>query len=170
MLIGQKRTIMEYLRRYPSPLGGITLTSDGAALTGLRFDDQPIPFPPMENGLPIFQQADRWLDLYFSGRIPDGTPALSPRGTAFQRLIWDLLVSIPYGQTVTYGEIAARAAARMGVSRMSAQAVGGAVGRNPIALMIPCHRVIGRGGRLTGYAYGLDRKRALLSLEGILSQ
>ena len=162
---------MEYTYRYASPLGAIFLTGDGEALTGLRFEGE---LPPAEllNALktnfahPVFADAVRWLDLYFSGEEPDFTPALRLKGTAFQRTVWDLLRTVPYGQTVSYGALAQRAAARLGQPRMSAQAVGGAVGRNPVALIVPCHRVLGADGGLTGYAWGLDRKRRLLELEG----
>ena len=110
-------------------------------------------------------EAVRWLDAYFSGREPDFLPPLHPHGTAFQRAVWDILRSIPYGQTMTYGEIARRLAAQQGLSHMSAQAVGGAVGHNPVSILIPCHRVVGADGSLTGYAGGVDKKRFLLELE-----
>ena len=142
---------------YRSPLGDIVLTSDGTALTGLRFaeatnGEQAQDIPPLAD-------ACRWLDLYFSGAKPDFIPRLAPRGTPFQQSVWRELLAIPYGHTVSYSYIAQRLRCR------SAQAVGGAVGRNPIALIIPCHRVIGSDGQLTGYAYGLDRKQWLLSHE-----
>ena len=150
--------------RYESPLGGIAMMSEGECLTGLWFDGQK-HFPripdgtPEERHLPVFEQASRWLDLYFSGRQPGFTPPLRAEGTAFQRAVWARLLEIPCGQTVTYGEIAR-------VLGASARAVGGAVGRNPISLIVPCHRVIGADGSLTGYAGGLDRKLRLLTLEG----
>lgn len=161
---------MDCIHRYDSPLGGITLASDGGALTGLRFDggrySASAPARPCgEADLPIFGEACRWLDLYFSGKAPDFSPKLAPRGTAFSRIVWDILLTVPYGETVTYGEIAGRVAEAARVPRMSAQAVGGAVSRNPIALIIPCHRVVGAGGRLTGYAGGTERKALLLDLE-----
>jgi methylated-DNA-[protein]-cysteine S-methyltransferase len=142
---------------YHSPLGDIVLTSDGSALTGLRFAESPC----VEQAQDIPPLADdcRWLDLYFSGARPDFTPRLAPRGTPFQQSVWRELLAIPYGHTVSYGYIAQR------LHCGSAQAVGGAVGRNPIALIIPCHRVIGSDGHLTGYVYGLDRKQWLLSHE-----
>lgn len=159
---------MEYTHRCDSPLGSITLASDGEALTGLWFDGQKY-FPAMlgkeENGLPIFEQARRWLDLYFDGTAPDFTPPLKPKGTAFQKAVWEILRSIPYGKTMTYGEIAGRVAAQKGLARMSAQAIGGAVGHNPISILIPCHRVVGTNGSLTGYAGGVERKEKLLTLE-----
>ena len=142
---------------YCSPLGDIVLTSDGSALTGLRFAEATNGEPAQD--IPPLADACRWLDLYFSGAKPDFTPRLAPQGTPFQQSVWGELLAIPYGHTVSYGYIAQRLRCR------SAQAVGGAVGRNPIALIIPCHRVIGSNGQLTGYAYGLDRKQWLLSHE-----
>jgi methylated-DNA-[protein]-cysteine S-methyltransferase len=135
-------------------------------LTGLRFEE-PIFQENRKPSqlLPIFEDTVRWLDLYFGGEIPGFTLDLQLEGTPFQREVWALLLTIPYGQTTTYGELAKQLAARRGVPRISARAVGGAVGRNPVALIVPCHRVIGAGGRLTGYAFGLDRKQRLLDLE-----
>ena len=161
--------IMDYTDHYASPLGGITLASDGEALTGLWFDGQKYFAAGLapENGpkaLPVFKETARWLDMYFSGKAPDFAPPLHLRGTAFRRAVWEVLLTVPYGQTVTYGEIADRIAARKGLSRMSARAVGGAVAHNPISLIVPCHRVVGSGG-LTGYAGGLDKKAALLRME-----
>lgn len=157
---------VDCLRRYVSPLGGITLASDGEALVGLWFEGQKhfgegLAGEHMEKPLALFDQADRWLDLYFSGQAPDFTPLLRPRGTAFQKAVWQRLLAIPCGCTVTYGEIAASLDLPPGAAR----AVGGAVGRNPISLMIPCHRVVGADGSLTGYAGGIERKKRLLELE-----
>lgn len=162
---------MEYLHRYASPLGGITMAADGRALTGLWFDGQKYaPDGPegerRERELPVFERADRWLDVYFSGGRPDFTPPLSMKTTAFRAAVWEILLTIPYGKTMTYGEIAGRLAARRGLRRMSAQAVGGAVAHNAVSLIIPCHRVVGANGSLTGYAGGVDRKIRLLELEG----
>ena len=154
---------------YDSPLGGITLTGDGASLTGLWFDGQkhfPDPLPARCGGmLPVFRQTFRWLDLYFGGKIPDFTPPLEMRTTPFRKEVWEILLTIPYGRTMTYGDIAAVMAARKGLPRMSAQAVGGAVGHNSISLIIPCHRVIGADGTFTGYAGGIGRKAELLAME-----
>ena len=155
---------MDYTCHYDSPLGGITLSSDGEALTGLWFDGQKyfadtLDTEHEEKRLPVFDEAVRWLDLYFGGEVPDFTPELSPRGSAFRRRVWDALLAIPYGHTTTYGEIAKKLGCK------SAQAVGGAVGHNPISLLIPCHRVLGADGSLTGYAGGVDKKRSLLALE-----
>ena len=162
---------MDYTYPYLSPLGAVTLASDGEALTGLWFDGQRRYGSTLgreweEKALPVFQETARWLDLYFGGTVPDFRPPLRPNGTAFRRLIWELLLEIPYGQTVSYASLAEKAAARLGIPRMSAQAVGGAVGHNPISLIIPCHRVLGADGSLVGYAGGLDRKAQLLALEG----
>ena len=120
-----------------------------------------------ERNLAVFDQTKRWLDLYFSGREPGFTPALNPAGSAFRRAVWEILLKIPYGKTTTYGQIAREIAAARGLAKMSAQAVGGAVGHNEISIIIPCHRVIGAHGNLTGYAGGIDRKIKLLKLEGI---
>ena len=155
---------MDYTCHYDSPLGGITLASDGEALTGLWFDGQKyfadtLDAEHEEQPLPVFDEAVRWLDLYFGGEVPDFTLELSPRGSAFRRRVWDALLAIPYGHTTTYGEIAKKLGCK------SAQAVGGAVGRNPVSLLIPCHRVLGADGSLTGYAGGVDKKRSLLRLE-----
>ena len=162
---------MRYTSTYGSPLGDILLASDGRALTGLWFVGQKYEAAGLgegaceEPGLPVFREACSWLDEYFAGGHPEGQPALSPSGTPFQRAVWDELARIPYGATVSYGEVASRIAAHRG-SPTSARAVGAAVGRNPISILVPCHRVTGTGGALTGYAGGLWRKRALLALEG----
>ncbi len=149
---------------YDSPLGLLELTGDALGLTGLRFVAGPAG---PEEDAPVLREGKRWLDLYFGGRAPEQLPPLHPVGTDFQREVWQLLLTIPYGTTVTYGQLAAILARRRGVKKMSPQAVGGAVGRNPLAILVPCHRVVGADGSLTGYAWGLDRKRALLNLEGI---
>ena len=161
---------MDYTHHCDTPLGGMTLASDGEALTGLWFDGQKYFGSTLspeheERDLPVFEDTLRWLDLYFSGKEPGFTPRLSLRGSAFRIAIWEILLSIPYGQTMTYGEIAERLARQSGLPRMSAQAVGGAVGHNPISIIVPCHRVVGADGRLTGYAGGLERKARLLELE-----
>lgn len=162
---------MQYTHSYESPLGRMLLASDGAALTGLWFVGQKYYAAALdkqheEKTLPVFEQTKSWLDIYFSGKKPDFTPPLEPVGSEFRREVWELLLSIPYGRTVTYAELAAAIAERRSLSHMSAQAVGGTVGHNPILIIIPCHRVVGSGGSLTGYAGGIDRKIRLLSLEG----
>lgn len=163
---------MKFAHHYQSPLGGITMLSDGEALLGLWFDGQtyfPADLPELcgETRLPLWEQADEWLTLYFDGQEPGFLPPLRMETTPFRRRVWQELLKIPYGQTETYGEIAKRLAAERGLARFSAQAVGGAVGHNAISLMIPCHRVVGSDGALTGYAGGLEKKRALLTLEGV---
>ena len=163
---------MQRTRRYGSPLGGILLAGDEIGLTGLWFDGQKhfahgLDPDHREGDLPALEQAAMWLDAYFAGRAPDFTPPLRTIGTEFQREVWRLLLQIPYGETTTYGELARKVAARRGLKSMSAQAVGGAVRHNEISIIIPCHRVIGTNGSLTGYAGGIDKKMKLLELEGV---
>ena len=160
---------MTYAAYYFSPLGRIVLMSNGTALTELDFAEGVPKASAVhtQKDLPVFREVCRWLDVYFAGRDPGALPPLAPHGTAFQQAVWKVLRGIPYGTTTTYGRIAARIAAARG-GRMSAQAVGGAVGRNPISILIPCHRVIGTDGSLTGYAGGLDKKEYLLELEGAI--
>ena len=161
---------MQYTSRYRSPLGEMLLAADEAGVTGLWFAGQKyfalhLDKEQEEKEIPLFGTVKQWLDVYFSGREPDFTVPLHFTGTAFQNEVWGILCAIPYGQTTTYGEIAKRLAARRGVPHMSAQAVGGAVGHNKISILVPCHRVVGANGSLTGYAGGLERKRRLLALE-----
>ncbi len=145
--------------QYPSPIGPLTLYSDGSSLTGL-IPGEPEPQGIHLEDLSIFNCARSWLDAYFSGNpIPVDFP-LCPAGTDFQRRVWALLPAIPYGQTLSYGAIAKQLG-----ETMSAQAVGQAVGKNPIAIIIPCHRVVGTGGKLTGYAWGIEKKQWLLAHE-----
>lgn len=166
---------MLYTSAYSSPLGKILLAADEAGLCGLWFEGQKY-FPPYlheergERALPVFAAAKRWLDIYFSGREPDLKLPLHFTGSQFQKDVWELLYSIPYGTTTTYGQLAKLLAEKRGLSRMSAQAVGGAVGRNQISIIVPCHRVVGTGGSLTGYAGGISRKIELLKLEGALKE
>lgn len=158
---------MFYKTTYFSPLGEITLVCDDDALVHLSLPGQQGFSHDAElHGHPILELAADWLDRYFAGLSPSpsGLP-LRPEGTAFRRLIWKLLLQVPYGQTVSYGDLAKKAAALLGKPRMSAQAVGGAVGANPIAIVIPCHRCVGSDGSLTGYAGGIHYKKALLQLE-----
>ena len=162
---------MQYVSHYASPLGGITLAADEKGLTGLWFDGQKyfalyLDKEHEEKELPVFQQAKKWLDIYFSGREPHVDVPLHFTGSDFQNEVWEILYSIPYGKTMTYGEIAQIMAKKRGLTRMSAQAVGGAVARNEISLIVPCHRVVGSNGSLTGYAGGISRKAALLKMEG----
>ena len=163
---------MTYTSHVHSPLGDITLCSDGAALTGLWFDGQKyfgdtLSADHQERDLPIFLQTKEWLSIYFSGKAPTFTPPLCMQTTPFRKAVWEILLSIPYGHTMTYGQIAAQIAKQNGMRHMSAQAVGGAVGHNSISLIIPCHRVVGTNGSLTGYAGGIDKKVGLLTLEKV---
>lgn len=155
---------------YPSRLGDILLAADEIGLTGLWFFGQSyfadtLPAEQVAQETPILAQAREWLDEYFSGKEPDFTPTLHPIGSPFRQAVWKLLLQIPYGQTTTYGEIARQLEKLQNRPHMSAQAVGGAVGHNGISIIIPCHRVVGTKGSLTGYAGGLDKKMALLELE-----
>ncbi len=161
---------MAYTQHYDSPLGGILLAADEIGLTGLWFDGQKhfadnLPAEHTEQETPVLAEVRRWLDVYFTGKAPEFLPPLHPIGSAFRRSVWEILLQIPYGQTTTYGEIARQLAERQGLSWMSAQAVGGAVGHNEISIIIPCHRVVGTNGSLTGYAGGIDKKQRLLELE-----
>lgn len=163
---------MMYTMHYDSPLGGILLAADETGLTGLWFEGEKyfadvLDPEHREQETPILQQAKRWLDVYFGGQKPDFTLPLHPIGSDFRQEVWELLLKIPYGQTTTYGELAKQLAAKHGLSRMSAQAVGGAVGHNAISIIIPCHRVVGSSGSLTGYAGGIDKKVKLLTLEKV---
>ena len=161
---------MDYIHYYNSPLGRITAAGDGIALTGLWFDGQKYFADTLsdkyeEKNLPVFEQTDRWLDIYFSGKAPGFTPPILMKTTGFRKAVWEILLTIPFGQTMTYSDIAAKISEQKGIAKMSAQAVGGAVGHNPISLIIPCHRVVGKNGSLTGYAGGTDKKLKLLELE-----
>ena len=159
---------MPAILRYLSPLGPMVLAAEAGALTGAWFEGQKHcpALPGAAPGAdPALAAAARWLDVYFAGGRPGDPPPLRAAGTDFQRQVWALLRAVPYGQTVTYGALAARLAAARGLEHMSARAVGGAVGRNPISILVPCHRVVGAGGALGGYAGGIARKQALLALE-----
>lgn len=159
---------MQYSTNYESPLGEMIIVSDGQSIKGIWFggqkhfksttDDELI----LCDDLPIFKKVKQWLDDYFNGLNPEIDFKLNPDGTDFARNVWRILSEIPYGETMTYGEIASRIS-----PTMAAQAVGGAVGRNPIAIVIPCHRVLGKNARLTGYAAGIDKKIELLKIENI---
>ena len=162
---------MIYISKYKSKLGNITLASDGINLTGLWFNGQKYFLASVEKeieekNLEIFDKAKLWLDKYFSGeKVSPNELRLKPEGTDFRRKIWKILCEIPYGKTTTYGQIAKILAQRDNKKSYSAQAVGGAVGHNPISIIIPCHRVIGVNGNLTGYAGGLEKKKKLLEIE-----
>lgn len=154
-----------------TPLGKILASAEAGALTGLWFSGQRY-FPPTierwteDADAPVFTALREWLLRYFAGENPAPNFPLSPRGTPFQTAVWDILLAIPYGTTTTYGAIAKRLSAHRDKQPASARAVGGAVGHNPISILIPCHRVVGSTGSLTGYAGGLEKKKALLRLEG----
>ena len=161
---------MQHIQTYESPLGELTFVSDGTALLGVWYEkqeplEQLLQSPYETCNLPIFDETRRWFDLYFDGRKPDFTPPLHLVGTDFRQQVWNDLLLIPYGATTTYGALAQQMAHRLGKSRMSAQAIGGAVGHNPISIIVPCHRVVGADGTLTGYAGGIWRKEYLLKLE-----
>ena len=152
--------VMFYCGKYDSPIGPIWLTGENGTLTGLSFVK-----PSGQFSTGNFEKVEQWLDDYFQGISREIDFQIELSGTPFQKLIWDMLLKIPFGQTITYGQLAEQAAQAMGKEKMSSQAVGQAVGRNPIAVIIPCHRVIGTGGKLTGYAYGVDKKQWLLNHE-----
>ena len=161
---------MTYIQHYSSPLGGILLAADEIGLTGSWFNGEKyfadnLPAEHAERQTPILAEAARWLDIYFTGKEPGFTPPLHPIGSAFRQAVWEILLQIPYGQTTTYGEVARQLAEKQGREKMSSQAVGGAVGHNEISVIIPCHRVVGTSGSLTGYAGGIDKKVKLLELE-----
>lgn len=163
---------MDYINHYCSPIGNILLAADDMGLTGLWFEGQKyfalnLDKVHEERKLPVFEKAKQWLDVYFLGKEPDFTVPLHFTGTDFQNDVWEILCAIPYGQTMTYGEIAKKIAAKKGLPSMSAQAVGGAVGHNEISIIVPCHRVVGKNGSLTGYAGGIDKKIKLLQLEKV---
>lgn len=163
---------MQYTSHYQSPIGDILLASDEIGLTGLWLEGQKyfarhLDKAHEEKEAPPLEIAKQWLDIYFSGKEPDFAVPLHFTGTDFQNEVWEILSAIPYGQLTTYGEIARQLAVKRGLTHMSAQAVGGAVGHNEISIIVPCHRVVGSNGSLTGYAGGMDKKRALLTLEGV---
>lgn len=163
---------MQYINYYSSPLGKITLASNGNELIGLWFEGQKYFASTLtkeyeQKNLPVFEQTAKWLDIYFSGKNPDFTPPLFLSSTSFRNEVWKILLTIPYGKIMTYGEIAKLMAENRGVEKMSAQSVSGAVGHNPISIIVPCHRVVGTDGSLTGYAGGVDIKEKLLKFENV---
>lgn len=165
---------MSFITQHASPVGSLLLASDGVNLTGLWLEGQKYYAATLggdateNHGLPVFARAKTWLDEYFAGEKPAISELpLAPAGSAFRKAVWEILCKIPYGKTVTYGGIAGEIAAQSGRVGFSAQAVGGAVGHNPISIVIPCHRVVGANGSLTGYAGGIENKIKLLRLEGI---
>ncbi len=161
---------MQYTSTYKSPLGSILLAADEIGLTGLWLEGQKyfarnLQTESVEKELPVLEQTKRWLDVYFSEKEPDFKVPLHFIGSEFQKEVWNILCQIPYGQTTTYGAIAKQLATEKGLERMSAHAVGGAVARNRISIIVPCHRVVGTNGSLTGYAGGIDKKIVLLKME-----
>ena len=181
---------MDFTFRYDSPLGILTLVSDGISLTELRFSGRGASelrsdgrkVSELRSGgrskyreicggnsmLPVFADTCRWLDIYFAGRDPGFLPQLAPEGTPFRKEVWNLLLTIPYGETTSYGTLAAKIAFKLGKDKMSAQAIGSAVGHNPIPIIIPCHRVIAADGSMGGFSAGIERKAWLLRMEGIM--
>ena len=157
---------MRFFSKYPSPLGTLLLEADGDSLRSVQI--RPTVSAVSTEANAVLRQAAAWLDRYFAGEpvSPSALP-LRPVGSPFRLLVWRLLTDIPYGKSVSYGELAMRCATEMGIPRMSAQAVGGAVGANPLPIIIPCHRVLAAGGKLGGFSGGLEVKRRLLALEGI---
>ena len=161
---------MKYSNYYQSALGNILLSADDIGLSGLWFEAQKYYSRGLEvfaeqKEMPVFDKTKHWLDIYFSGIEPDFTPPLHLIGTDFQKDVWQILLNIPYGHTTTYSGVAKEVALKRGMESMSAQAVGGAVGHNPISIIVPCHRVLGSNGCLTGYAGGIDKKMFLLNME-----
>lgn len=162
-----------YTHNYQSPLDKIVIASDGTAITGLWFVGQrhfdiEVEGCITDKDLPIFDEVSRWLDIYFTGNNPGEIPAVRMNGTPFQLEVWQILQAVPYGKLITYREIAELIAKKRGITKMSARAVGNAVGRNPVSILVPCHRVVGSDGRMTGYAGGIERKVKLLKLENAL--
>ena len=156
---------LNYYMEYATPVGILLLTCAEEALTGLWMNRHPSGLEILCQDHPVLRKSTAWLDGYFSNRVESIPVSLSPAGTAFQQRVWKRLLDIPYGQVITYGDIAREIERETG-KRMSSQAVGGAVGSNPISIMIPCHRVVGAGGKLTGYAGGIEKKEWLLRHEG----
>lgn len=160
---------MNYYCEYNSPIGDLVIVSDGESIVWLGTKDHKffadVLCEEKTSDIPIFSDTKKWLDIYFSGKIPTFTPSLSPQGSSFRQSIWTVLATIPYGKVVTYGDIAKLTSKQTNKDKISAQAVGGAVGHNPISIIIPCHRVVGSGGNLTGFACGIEIKIKLLELE-----
>ena len=163
---------MCYTQKYCSPMGDIYIASDGKKIIRLWFGngkyfDEALSDKMKGKKIPVLEETKKWLDCYFRGEIPDFMPPLSLSGSPFRIAVWEILKDIPYGETMTYGEIAGIIAKQRGIANMSAQAVGGAVGHNPIPIIIPCHRVVGKNGNLTGYTGGIDKKIKLLTIERV---
>lgn len=162
---------MSYIQNYISPIGEMFMISDGENLINLsyinaKYYQELYKSNAIAKDLPIFKVTKSWLDVYFNGEIPNFTPSIKLNGTDFRIQVWKILMAIPYGATTTYGEIAKKISLQNNLKQMSAQAVGGAIGHNPISIIIPCHRVVGSDGCITGYAGGIDKKVKLLKIEG----
>jgi len=157
---------VKYIMRVPSPIGELTLVAEEEKLTEIRFDNAgPVQGEVTERKIPVLRKTAEWLDIYFSGKEPDFMPEIEAKGSEFRKSVWKHIAKIPYGETVTYGQIAKRIAEERDIAHMAAQAVGGAVGANPVPLIVPCHRVMGSGGKLTGYGGGIEKKIILLEIE-----
>ena len=170
--VRERRKVMEYKSFYDSPVGRIVMVSDGNSLSYLGFEEQRFVNPLLPSlaerqDLPVISMAKEWLDIYFSGKDPGFSVPLSLTGTSFQKTVWEILLTIPFGTTVSYSDVASLAARRLSKDRMSCRAAGSAVGHNPVSIIVPCHRVVGKNGSLTGYGGGLARKIMLLETEGI---
>lgn len=158
---------MKYIHHVPSPIGELTLVAEEDKLTEIRFNNAGSPAgETKEEKIPVLAETEKWLEIYFTGKDPGFCPEMEMKGSDFQKSVWKHIEEIPFGQTVTYGQIARKIAEERGMNRMAAQAVGGAVGSNPIPIIVPCHRVMGSGGKLTGYGGGIDKKVILLGIEG----
>ena len=170
--VRERRKVMEYKSFYDSPVGRIVMVSDGNSLSYLGFEEQRFVNPLLPSlaerqDLPVISMAKEWLDIYFGGKDPGFSVPLSLTGTSFQKTVWEILLTIPFGTTVSYSDVASLAARRLSKDRMSCRAAGSAVGHNPVSIIVPCHRVVGKNGSLTGYGGGLARKIMLLETEGI---
>ncbi len=162
---------MEYISNYDSPLGRMLLAADKEGITGIWFKGAKYYCENLdkfhtEKETEIIKEAKKWLDIYFSGKEPKFMPKINPKGSEFRQMVWEIIRKIPYGETVTYKDIANEISKQKGIKKMSAQAIGGAVGHNKISIIIPCHRVVGTNGNLIGYAGGIEKKLKLLKLEG----
>ena len=166
-------SLKQFTMEYTSPLGPVTVSSDGEQITGLWFIGQKYYADTLEDSisrpsLPVFSQVTEWLDTYFRGENPEMQLPLSPKGSAFRRAVWDILLQIPHGELLTYGKIASKLQEAAGGKRVSAQAVGGAVGKNKLSILVPCRRAVGANGSLTGCADGIEKKIRLLAPEGAM--
>ena len=166
-ILEKEKLTMKYFCRYDSIIGEIILISDGKYLLSLEIGKDNNMVLKENNNLPLFQRVKKWLDIYFQGKEPIANFPLKLEGTAFQKEVWEILLKIPYGKVITYGEIANQIALKRNIPKMSSQAVGNAIHHNPIPIIVPCHRVIGCHHNLVGYGLGMKLKIKLLTLEGI---